>query len=76
VTAVCRGLESLHRKELDNNRLLRQQLSAAQSTARQLNEVQKEAAMLKKKVTELQNVQSVINGELLWCSIYMKSFWL
>jgi len=74
VTAVCRGLESLHRKELDNNRLLRQQLSAAQSTARQLNDVQKEAAVLKKKVTELQNVQSVINGELLWCSIYVKSF--
>jgi len=38
-----------------------------------LNDVQKEAAVLKKKVTELQNVQSVINGELLWCSIYIAS---
>jgi len=61
----CRSLESLHRKELDNNRLLRQQLSLAQSAVRQLNDVQKETAVLKRKVTELQNVQSVINGEQL-----------
>jgi len=63
VIDVCRSLEVLHRKELDNNKLLRQQLSCAQSTARQLSDAQKDAAVLKKKLTELQNVQSVINGE-------------
>ena len=67
VIVVYRTLESLHRKELDNNRLLRQQLSSVQSTVRQLNDAQKEAATLRKKVTELQNVQSVINGENLGC---------
>jgi len=53
----------LHSKELDNNKLLRQQLSTAQSAVRQLNDAKKDAAVLKKKVIELQNVQSVINGE-------------
>ena len=67
---VCRSLESLHRKELDNNRLLRQQLSSVQATVRQLNDVQQEAAVLKRKVIELQNVQSVINGEELPCFRY------
>ena len=61
--AVYRTLEVLHRKELDNNKLLRQQLSSAQSTVRQLSNVEKEAAALRKKLSELQNVQSVINGE-------------
>jgi len=67
VVVDLRSLESLHRKELDNNRLLRQQLSSAQSAVRQLNDTQKEAATLKRKVAELQNVQSVINGEQLSC---------
>ena len=53
----------LHRKELDNNKLLRQQIALAQSTARQLSDAQKDAAALRKKVSELQNIQSVINGE-------------
>jgi len=63
VIIVYRSLEALHRKELDNNKLLRQQLSSAQSTLRQLNDVKRDAAQLKKKVTELQNVQTVVNGE-------------
>jgi len=61
---VYRGLELLHRKELDNNKLLRQQLSAAQSTTRHLSAAQHEATTLRKKVTELQNVQAVINGKV------------
>jgi len=58
-----RSLESLHRKELENNKLLRQQLSSAQGSVSRLNDAYKEAAALRKKVTELQNVQSVINGQ-------------
>jgi len=59
---IYRSLEALHFKELDNNKLLRQQLTQAQSTARRLTDAQKDSAALRKKVTELQNVQSVING--------------
>ena len=60
---VNRSLEALHRKELDNNKLLRQQLSAAQSSVRQLRDVQNEAETLRSHVNRLQNVQAVINGE-------------
>jgi len=62
LTAGNRSLEALHRKELDKNKLLRQQLSTAQSAARQLSDAKKQAALLQKKVNELQNVQAVING--------------
>ena len=63
VLVVYRSLEVQHRKELDNNKLLRDQLSSALSSVCQLNDAKKEAAVLRKKVSELQNVQSVINGE-------------
>ena len=63
VLVVYRRLEVRHRKELDNNKLLHDQLLSALSSLRQLDDVKKEAEVLRKKVSELQNVQSVINGE-------------
>jgi len=53
VIVVCRNLEVLHRKEQETNSKL---LSCAQYATRQLSDVQK-------KLTELQNVQSIINGQ-------------
>jgi len=47
-------------------------MSDAQSTTRHLSAAQHEATTLRKKLTELQNVQAVINGD----SLFMLAFWI
>jgi len=60
---VYRRFNAIHQKELDNNKLLLQQLLSAQSRVSQLSSAEKDAAVLRKKVTELQSVHAVVNGE-------------